>query len=107
MGAEGVKAVHEDLNEVLEELIASGKYVLDPVAERLNMTKYKKIQGRFERVGTYKRKVVCQSISDPPPAVPSEHPGRASPLLPTLIGGQANDVVRLRTFCHVALQVAL
>lgn len=41
---EGVKAVHEDLNDILEELIASGKCVLDPVAERLNMTKYKKFR---------------------------------------------------------------
>ena len=39
-----VKQVHEDLNEVLADMIANGKYVLDPVAERLNMTKYKKFR---------------------------------------------------------------
>ena len=39
-----VKQVHEDLNEVLEDMIANGKYVLDPVADRMNLTKYKKFR---------------------------------------------------------------
>ena len=73
-----VKQVHEDLNEVLEGMIANGKYVLDPVAERLNMTRYKtfredlreseRIKGKLyaEQKSAVKRKLMdnaCESKS--------------------------------------------
>ena len=61
--AEGIKPVHEDLNEVLEELIASGKYVLDPVAERLNMTKYKKFREDLRESERIKGKLYAEQKS--------------------------------------------
>lgn len=61
--ADGVKPVHEDLNEVLEELIASGKYVLDPVAERLNMTKYKKFREDLRESERIKGKLYAEQKS--------------------------------------------
>lgn len=39
-----IKQVHEDINEVVESMIANGKFVLDPVAEKINHTKYQKFR---------------------------------------------------------------
>lgn len=55
-----VKQVHEDLNEVLEDMIANGKYVLDPVAERLNMTKYKKFREELTESERIKGKLYAE-----------------------------------------------
>ena len=58
-----VKPVHEDLNEILEEMIANGKYVLDPVAERLNMTKYKKFREDLRESERIKGKLYAEQKS--------------------------------------------
>ena len=55
-----VKQVHEDLNEVLEDMIANGKYVLDPVAERFNMTKYKKFREELRESERVKGKLYAE-----------------------------------------------
>lgn len=55
-----VKQVHEDLNEVLEDMIANGKYVLDPIAERLNMTKYKKFREELRESERVKGKLYAE-----------------------------------------------
>jgi hypothetical protein len=58
-----VKPVHEDLNDILEEMIANGKYVLDPVAERLNMTKYKKFREDLRESERIKGKLYAEQKS--------------------------------------------
>ena len=58
-----VKQVHEDLNEVLEDMIANGKYVLDPVAERLNMTRYKKFREDLRESERIKGKLYAEQKS--------------------------------------------
>ena len=54
---EGIKQVHEDIDEVLEDMIANGKFVLDPVAERFNMTRYKKFREELRESERLKSKL--------------------------------------------------
>ena len=58
-----VKQVHEDLNNVLEVMIANGKYVLDPVAEKLNMTRYKKFREDLRESERIKSKLYAEQKS--------------------------------------------
>ena len=58
-----VKQVHEDLNEVLEEMIANGKYVLDPVAEKMNHTRYKKFREELRESERIKGKLYAEQKS--------------------------------------------
>ena len=58
-----VKQVHEDLNEVLEDMIANGKYVLDPVAEKMNFTKYKKFREDLRESERVKGKLYAEQKS--------------------------------------------
>ena len=58
-----VKQVHEDINEVLEDMIANGKYVLDPVAERLNMTRYKRFREDLRESERIKGKLYAEQKS--------------------------------------------
>lgn len=58
-----VKQVHEDLNEVLEDMIANGKYVLDPVAEKMNLTKYKKFREDLRESERVKGKLYAEQKS--------------------------------------------
>lgn len=55
--------MHEDINEVLEDMIANGKYVLDPVAERLNMTRYKKFREDLRESERIKGKLYAEQKS--------------------------------------------
>lgn len=58
-----MKQVHEDLNEVLEDMIANGKYVLDPVAEKMNLTKYKKFREDLRESERVKGKLYAEQKS--------------------------------------------